>query len=178
MKYKLTTNTKNFLGKTLFQIEATISFGSVSKGELGGYIEKEENLDQSGDAWVSGNALVYGNARVSGDALVYGNARVSGDALVYGNAWVSGNALVYGNAWVYGNARVSGDAWVSGDARVYGKLKLSLGYFFGRRDNKEEIKFVKVDYTTELIYKGEAKIETDEIPKEIEQNGRKYRIVE
>ena len=41
-KYKLTKNTKDFFGTKLFQIEATVSFGSVSKGDLGGYIEKEE----------------------------------------------------------------------------------------------------------------------------------------
>ena len=39
-----------------------IEFGDVKSGELGGYIEKEENLAQDGDAWVSGNAQVYGNA--------------------------------------------------------------------------------------------------------------------
>lgn len=71
-KYKLTNNTKQWCGKTLFQIEALVSFGSVLKGELGGYIEKEENLAQ-----VSGNAWVYGNAQVYGNAWVYGNARVS-----------------------------------------------------------------------------------------------------
>lgn len=75
-----------FLGRKLFRIKALISFGNVRTGDVGGYIEKEENLSQSGDAWVSGNAEVYGNARVSG------------------------NARVYGNAWVSGNARVSGDA--------------------------------------------------------------------
>ena len=86
-KYELTAETKvNFLGKTLFRIKALVSFGTVKAGELGGWIEKEENLNQSGDAWVSGNALVYGNARVSGDAWVYGNAEVSGNAWVYGNA--------------------------------------------------------------------------------------------
>ena len=79
-KFELTTNTKMHLGKKLFQIKALISFGNVEAGELGGYIEKEENLDQSGDAWV------YGDARVSGDAWVSGNARVSGDARVYGDA--------------------------------------------------------------------------------------------
>ena len=73
-KFELTTNTKIFLGKKLFQIKALISFGDVEAGELGGYIEKEENLDQSGDAWVYGDARVYGNARVSGNARVYGNA--------------------------------------------------------------------------------------------------------
>ena len=85
-KYSLTKTTKEFLGKTLFQIKAEISFGSVVKGELGGYIEKEDNLSQENNAWVSGNAQVYGNARVYGDAQVYGDAWVYGDARVCAKA--------------------------------------------------------------------------------------------
>ena len=81
-------------GHTLFRIECTQDFMEIKAGTLGGYIEKEENLD--------GNAWVYG------------------DAWVYGNAWVSDDAQVYGDARVYGNARVYGDAQVYGDARVYG----------------------------------------------------------
>ena len=64
----------NVFGKKLFRIKALVSFGDVSAGELGGFVEKEENLSNNGNAWVSGNA------RVSGDALVYGDARVYGDA--------------------------------------------------------------------------------------------------
>lgn len=80
-KFELTAESKiNIFGKKLFRIKALISFGSVKEGETGGWVEKEENLNQSGNAWVSGNAEVYGNARVYGDAWVYGNARVSGDA--------------------------------------------------------------------------------------------------
>ena len=55
-KFELTTNTKMFLGKKLFQIKALISFGDVEAGELGGYIEKEENLSQADNAWVTDNA--------------------------------------------------------------------------------------------------------------------------
>ena len=73
-KFELTANSKMHLGKKLFQIKALISFGNVEEGDLGGFIEKEDNLSQSGNAWVSGNAEVYGNARVYGDAEVYGNA--------------------------------------------------------------------------------------------------------
>ena len=99
-KFELTAESKiNIFGKKLFRIKALISFGDVEEGETGGWIEKEENLEQSsGNAWVSGNAEVYGNA------------------WVYGNAEVSGNAEVYGNVEVYGNARVSGNAEVSGNA--------------------------------------------------------------
>ena len=90
-------------GKTLYRIKALINFDVVVAGSLGGYIEKEDNLAHSGNAWVSGNAQVSGNAWVFGNAEVFGNACVSDDA------WVSGNARVYGNA------RVSGDALVSGN---------------------------------------------------------------
>lgn len=62
-KYELTSETKVVFGRTLHRIQALISFGNVEAGELGGWVEKEENLDHSGDAWVSGNARVYGNEK-------------------------------------------------------------------------------------------------------------------
>ena len=119
-KFELTSEFVTFLGKKLFRIKALVSFGDVAEGELGGFIERENNLDQYGDAWVCGNARVYGNAQVSGDARVCGDARVYGDAQVSGDAWVYGDAQVSGDAWVCGNARVCGNAWVCGNARVYG----------------------------------------------------------
>lgn len=69
-KFELTSEFVTFLGKKLFRIKALVSFGDVKEGELGGLVEKEENLDQSGNAWVYGDARVYGNAWVSGDARV------------------------------------------------------------------------------------------------------------
>ena len=91
-KFELTSETINLLGITLFRIKALVDFGNVKSGDLGGFVEKEENLSMYGDAWV------YGNARVCGDSLVCGNARVYGDSLVCGNARVCGDAWVYGDA--------------------------------------------------------------------------------
>ncbi len=54
MKFKLTKKTIKAFGKTLYQIQATASFGNVDKGDLGGYVEKENNLSQNGNAWVFG----------------------------------------------------------------------------------------------------------------------------
>ena len=54
-KFELTANSKMCLGKKLFQIKALISFGNVEEGDLGGFIEKEDNLSQYGNAWVYGN---------------------------------------------------------------------------------------------------------------------------
>lgn len=113
-KYKLTDETINLNGATLYRIEALKDFGEIKKGDKGGFIESENNLAHEGDAWVSDNAHVYGDACVFDNARVYNNAFVSGYAQVYGNAFV------YGNAWLYDNTRVCDYAWVADNARVYG----------------------------------------------------------
>lgn len=76
-KYEFTGEVKLWRGRTLHQIRATVAFDNVEAGEVGGWIEKEENLSHDGNAWV------YGDAQVCGDALVYGDAQVCGNARVY-----------------------------------------------------------------------------------------------
>ena len=62
-KFELTSEfITDIFGVKLFRIKALVEFGNVKKGDLGGFIEKEENLNQSGDAWVFGDARVSGNA--------------------------------------------------------------------------------------------------------------------
>ena len=146
-KFELTTDTKMRFGKKLFRIKALISFGNVKVGDMGGYIEKEENLSQSGNAWVSGNARVFGNALVSGNALASGNAEVSGNARVFGNAWVSGNAEVLGNALVSGDADYATASGFGSEYRTttFFKLKNSdeigvrCGCFYGTLKEFKEI---------------------------------------
>jgi carbonic anhydrase/acetyltransferase-like protein (isoleucine patch superfamily) len=137
-KYRLLDESIQVTGKTLYRIQALCDFGHVKSGDLGGFVESDANLDQTGDCWISDNAKVFDNARiyenavVSGQAFVRDHARISGAALVTGNAQVSGNpvifdqAIVTGRSWIYdsalvcGNAIVSGDVWVSGSARIVG----------------------------------------------------------
>ena len=82
-----------FYGHTLFRIECTQDFKEIKAGTLGGFIEKEENLD--GDAWVYGNAKVYGDAQVYDDAQVYGNAWVYDDAQVCGDKITNKDDICY-----------------------------------------------------------------------------------
>ncbi|RGT76045.1 hypothetical protein DWX07_10245, partial [Agathobacter rectalis] len=67
-KYEFTGETKEikllFRTAVLHRIRATVSFGFVKIGDLGGWIEKEENLSHEGKAWVCGDAKVWGNAEV------------------------------------------------------------------------------------------------------------------
>jgi hypothetical protein len=97
-KYEFTGETKQISTingtVTLHRIKASVAFGNIKSGDIGGWIEKKENLSHDGNAWV------YDNARVSG------NAQVSGDAQVSGNAWVCGDTHVSGNAQVYSSKHV------------------------------------------------------------------------
>ena len=125
MKYKLTNKKIDYLGRTLYQIEAVKKFGNIAKGQKGGFIEKKSNLSQDGNAWVYNYAMVYGDAKVCDNAKVYDCAKVRGAAVVRGNARVYGDALVcdnadvYENAKVYGHAKVHGAAVVCDNAKVY-----------------------------------------------------------
>ena len=118
------------------RIKAVKDFGNIKKGTLGGYIEKESNLSQTGNAWVgcdnpantktcalvSGNAKVYDNALVSGGgATDYGGkedgyggrTRVMNDAQIYGNAKVLNGSSIYAGK-VYGSAIFHGAEIYSG----------------------------------------------------------------
>jgi predicted acyltransferase (DUF342 family) len=111
-KYEFTGETIKASDCTLHRIKAVKSFGDVEEGDIGGWIESEDNLSHEGDCWVGGNAMVYENAQVYGDARVYGYAKVYGDALVYGTAQVSGDAQVYGKARVHDSAKITRDEHV------------------------------------------------------------------
>ena len=105
---------------SMLRIIALKDFAEFEKGQLGGLIEKEENLSQEGNCWIYPDAKVYGDARVYDNAWIEGNAQVYGEARIYDNAMVSGIAIVCGSARVYENARVYDNAYVSDNAMVSG----------------------------------------------------------
>ena len=117
-KYELTDETMEWEGHTLHRIKALRDFNDVKAGDLGGWVESEDNLSQYEKCWLCDNAIVYGDARI------YGNARVYDNAIVYGNARIYGNAIVYGDARIYGNTRIYGNAIVCGDTIVYGGARV------------------------------------------------------
>ena len=75
----LLDDTVEYLGIKLFRIRALNSFGNVEAGDIGGYIEKEENLSESGNSWVSGDARVTSQK----------------DYIVFKNSWSSFRWFTY-----------------------------------------------------------------------------------
>lgn len=61
-KYELTNESITLdNGTKLYHIRALRDFGDVKAGEIGGYVQGENNLSQEGNAWVYGDAEVKTN---------------------------------------------------------------------------------------------------------------------
>ena len=129
-KYELTDETKVIDGHALHRIKAlkdfTVRDRIIKEGDVGGWIESEENLSQEGSCWifdegkVYGNALVLGKASVSERAMIFEDAVIGGRAKIYGSATVGGYATVSENAKVFEASCVFGRATVGGYAIVCG----------------------------------------------------------
>jgi hypothetical protein len=74
----------------------------VKIGELGGWVKSEQNLSHTGNAWVSGDARVFGDsARISGNARIIQNS----DYTVFKNNLTSQRYYTYiftNDFWVIG----------------------------------------------------------------------------
>lgn len=116
-KYELTYDVIYHNGKTLHGIRAMKSFDYVAKGDLGGWIESENNLSHNADCWVYGNAEVYGNANVCDNA----------DYIVFKNFWSSGRYFTWtrsDNMWAVGCFHGTGEELIKkayADSEKYGR---------------------------------------------------------
>ena len=102
------------------QISANLYMANIKPGDLGGYVESEDNLSHEGTCWVNDDAKVYGKAFVYENACITGNASVFGHAKVYGNAFIGGKSIVRDSAMIHEDAHITGHALICDLVEVYG----------------------------------------------------------
>lgn len=112
-KYEFTGETKYFQGHLLRRIRYTQKFSAVSLGELGGWIEHEDNLSHEGNCFVKQEAMVFGNAKVIQNAWIFANS------IVKDNAIIKNDAVLDEEVVVGADTVVAGHAWIGGDSTVY-----------------------------------------------------------
>ena len=54
-KYEFTGEENTYNGNTVRRIRAIRDFGNIKAGDLGGWLEKEENPSHRGNCWVAAN---------------------------------------------------------------------------------------------------------------------------
>ncbi|WP_412058697.1 hypothetical protein [Bartonella sp. DGB2] len=112
-KYAFTNETLNWGLYKLNRIRALKDFGTVKAGDLGGWIETEDNLSHSGDCWVADEAKVYLKAKISQNACILGNANILGNAYIFGDVSIGGDVCI------------KGSLYLSGDVKIFGKVEIS-----------------------------------------------------
>lgn len=144
-KYELTSKTReiNFVdmnGKracaTLYRIRALkpIHFsngGNIKAGEMGGYVQSEENLSQKDNSWISGKAVAMENARVKDNARISFYTRVQGNAILQDNAKALHHSIICDNAIIKDNAIVSSNGVIKGNAVISNFAQVKNGLVCG-----------------------------------------------
>lgn len=97
----------------------------VKKGDLGGYVQKEENLSHEGGCWIFEEAEVRDNGRVEGNARLVGRSLVRDNAIVKGYSCLSANAYVWGNAVLDGSTQMKGLVSIGGNSRTNGYVSIN-----------------------------------------------------
>jgi hypothetical protein len=106
-KYGLTGESRYVRGVKVYQIRALRDIGEdVKAGDLGGWIESENNLSQSGNCWIGEDGVAIDRAKVKDDAVlsagaICDNIRLRGSAVVDTTKMISGN-------YVFDNIKFSG----------------------------------------------------------------------
>ena len=124
-KYKLTNETIEYKGHTLYRIEALRDFSDVHEGEKGGFVESENNLSHYDNCWI------YDCAKVYDDAIVYGDAKIKDYVNVFNYSEIYGNAVIFDNVKIYDHAKISGNVYISGNSEIYEYASIHGSAFVG-----------------------------------------------
>lgn len=101
----------------LYQIRALRDLPGVKAGDLGGFVETEDNLSQDGECWVYPHAFVFGKSRIEGNAKVAGVTKVY-DSKIFASACIHGNENLDGRGITICDSTICGKALISGD-KIY-----------------------------------------------------------
>lgn len=115
----------------LYRIKALRDFGKIKAGDLGGYIEKEENLSHWGDCWISSKVKIYDDAKVYDNAIIsvgnlYANAEVYDCVNVSGRLDAGENSKICGNTNIpYGSDLDTHNSEIYGDILFLGNNNIA-----------------------------------------------------
>ena len=123
-KYKITNNTMEFEGRTLYRIRALKDFSNIKKGDLGGWIQTEDNLSQEGYCWIYNNAKCMDSARIYDNSCMYDNSEMRGNSKMYDNSKLYDKSEMHDNSRAYDSSEMHGHSGMYGHSRKYGNSRM------------------------------------------------------
>ena len=133
-------NTIEWKGHTLHRIRALRDFGDIRKGDIGGFVENENNLSHKGNCWIyddakaMDNSIMYDNSRICDKSELHDDSRMYNYTRMYDYSELHNNSIMnddsemhdiskmYGNSIMYDYSEMYGDSELNNKAKLYGKL--------------------------------------------------------
>lgn len=140
-KYELTSETKTIITEkgtvSVYRIRALVDISEeVKAGDLGGWVESENNLLQSRSCWIFDDSVCYDNARI------YGNAVLRNNSVCCEEAGLNGDAVINGSC-IKGEARVRVGATVK-NSIIGGTAEIAKSRVFNSKIEKGQFKNVSI----------------------------------
>lgn len=150
----------------LYRIQALKTFTKsggynpiIHVGELGGYVETEDNLSQEGNCWIFGDAKVKDGGKVIDDAIIFDKVMVSNNSVIRGNSVVRDRCFVTHRSDIFDSTLV-GDVTVSDQSSIH-----SGSFLYG------EIEVYKSVISTHVILVGRISVKESRITAPLELSG-------
>ena len=106
-KYELVPETSvKFYFRPMYRIRALRDFSDVKKGDLGGYVESEDNLRQIGNCWIYDDSIVGLGSKIVGNGVIKGHSTVIRYSEVSDHAIVEGGSHIDESSFILGQSRV------------------------------------------------------------------------
>ena len=133
-------NTIEWKGHTLHRIRALRDFGDIRKGDIGGFVENENNLSHKGNCWIYDDAkamddsIMYDNSRICDKSELHDDSRMYNYTRMYDYSELHNNSIMnddsemhdiskmYGNSIMYDYSEMYGDSELNNQVKLYGKL--------------------------------------------------------
>lgn len=157
----------------LYRIQALKTFTKpggynpvVHVGELGGYVESEDNLSQEGSCWLFDKARVKDGGKVLDDAIVYDKCLVSKNSIIRGRSVVGGHCFVTNQSVIIdskleGNVIVNGHSTIHSGAYLYGEIGVDQSDIGGSVNLIGRISVKKSRITAPLELSGDYELNFD-----------------
>lgn len=123
-KYEILKDDYRLIGDTkIYRIRLLVD-GVVPlarKGDLGGFVQSEDNLDQEGTCWLYNNAIAMECARVCENAKLYDYS------IIFEYARAKGNAIMKNYSRVFGYSTITGECSIEDYSIVKGEYSIVKG---------------------------------------------------
>ena len=121
-KYEILTdeeNTIKFDERVLHRIRALKDFGDVKEGNIGGFVQTEDNLSHDGNSWIYDNAKCMDDARVCDNAKMYNNSKMYDNSRMFDYSIMYDNSIMFDNSRMYNNSKMLDNSRMFDDTMMF-----------------------------------------------------------